>query len=148
MDKIVGELDSELQAYYKAKKMGLVPKITQFDRVAQDIRTTVNEARKSQFPEAGQAIDKYAETMRGKTANEQFSKFVPKASPGNMTARGLIQLGLGFAHPQSAVLLGAAQSPFVQAKAIQAGSTAGKFLSNPALMSQTFRKMQTPKGDK
>ena len=142
-DKIVGEIDSELQGYYKAKKMGQIPKNTQFDRVAKEIRNAVNSARKSQFPEAGEAIDKYSTAMKGKTANEAFSRLAPKGSPGNMTARGLIELGLGFAHPGAAVTLGMAQSPFVQAKAIQAGATAGKFLTNPNLVAQTLRKMQS-----
>jgi len=140
-DKIIGEIDSELQAYYKAKKMGQIVKNTQFDRVAKEIRATVNNARKSQFPKAGEAIDRYAGAMKGQTANEQFSRFLPKGSPGNMTSRAAIELALGWAHPEAAVSLGALQSPFLQAKGIQLGAKAGEFLSNPELMGQVFRKL-------
>lgn len=140
-DKIVGEIDSELQAYYKAKKMGQIVKNTQFDRVAKEIRSAVNTARKSQFPNAGKAIDRYAGAMRAQDANRAFSRFAPKGSPGNMTARGVLELALGWAHPEAAVALGAAQSPFLQAQAIKAGSTAGKFLGNSQLMGQVLKQL-------
>lgn len=140
-DKIVGEIDSELQAYYKAKKMGQIYKNTQFDRVAKEIRDAVNEARKSQFPEAGKAIDSYSEAMRGQDANRSFSRIAPRGSFANMATRGALELALGIANPAAAVGLGAAQSPFLQGKAIQAGAMLGGTLSNPSLMAQTFRKL-------
>lgn len=141
-DKIVGEIDSELQAYYKAKKLGQVVKNTQFDRVAKEIRAVVNNARKSQFPEAGKAIDRYAGAMRGQDANRAFSKFLPKS---NLIPRAAVQMALGWTNPAASVALGALQSPMMQGKAIQIGSTAGKFLSDPKLMSQIFRKMNQSK---
>lgn len=141
-DKIVGEIDSELQGYYKAKKMGQITKNTQFDRVAKEIRAVVNDARKSQFPDAGNAINRYSEAMKGQDANRAFSKFVPKS---NLVPRAAIEMALGWTHPAAAVGLGALQSPFIQGKAIQAGATAGKFLSNPEIMGQALRKLSQNK---
>lgn len=137
-DKIVGEIDSELQGYYKAKKMGQITKNTQFDRVAKEIRAVVNDARKSQFPQAEGAINKYSDAMKAQDANRAFSRFLPKS---NLIPRAAIEAALGWAHPAAALAGGAMQSPFIQGKAIQAGSVVGSALSNPKLMGQTLKEL-------
>lgn len=143
-DKIIGEIDSELQGYYKAKKMGQVYKDSQFDRVAKEIRNAVSEARKSQFPEAGAAIDRYSGAMKGQTANEKFGRVLPHSSFRGSVARAALEAGLGFLHPEAALVSAAAQSPFLYGKAIQLGSAAGKNFMNPSLIAQSLRKMREP----
>lgn len=140
-DKIVGEIDSELVGYYRALKKGDIYKRTQFDRIAQDIRSSVNEARKSQFPDAGKAIDSYSQAMQSKTANEAFSR--PFSRKYLLPKMGL-QAGLALLNLPAAGAIAAASSPLLQGIAIKGASALGKTANqaiNPALMAQILRKL-------
>ena len=140
-DKIVGEIDSELQGYYKALKKGDVYKNSQFDRVSKAIRNAVNEARKTQFPKAGGAIDSYSKAMAAKATNEGFRKPFPSKY---VIPKIGIEAGLALLHLPLAAAYAAASSPFVQGMGIRAGSTIAKTapqVMNPALMAQAMRKL-------
>lgn len=132
LDKIVGEIDTELQPAYRQAARGSQRPIPadNFDRVAGEIRKSADEIRKSSQFGTKETIDRYSALKLGQQANKDFSKFLPK----NAAYKGFIDYLISHFNLPLAGGIAAASSPMLQGAAIKtAGKIGSELGAKPAL---------------
>lgn len=140
--KVIGEADSELQKFYKARQAGASANLPSdsFTNSARLIRQTADEAiKKGSAPEVGEAIDRSANYFKSKQANKDFSKVFPNHSMW----KGITDALIGHFNPGAGTALAVAQSPIAQKYAIKGAATLGRNIGkNPALVANAIKAMK------
>jgi len=125
-DKVIAEIDTALNKFYKNKSLNLPPITQSFERQAQHIRRVVDEARKTQFPKAGKAIEDYAQFANERTANRDFSRWTPRDLGHKVGGAGAVGIGLALKSLPIGATGFALTSPLVQGQIIRGASAIGK----------------------